>query len=74
MHKPVGRVQFELFDKNTSANYSKLNEKSYDYQLIIFMKKKVICTAVQITFQLHCSKPIRIEYFFHVYYIIYVKP
>jgi len=35
------------------------------------MKKKVICTAVKITFQLHCSKPIRIEYFFHVYYYYY---
>jgi hypothetical protein len=31
-------VQFELFEKHTSANYPKLNEKTYDYLLIIFLK------------------------------------
>jgi len=43
LHKCVfQRVsKFELFDKHTSANYSKLNEKSHDYQLIIFMKKVI---------------------------------
>jgi len=39
LHEPVGQMQFELFEIHTSANYSKLNEKSYDYQLIIFIKK-----------------------------------
>jgi hypothetical protein len=38
LHETVGRVQFELFEKHMSANYAKLNEKAYDYLLIIFMK------------------------------------
>jgi len=52
-------VQFQLFEKNTRANYSKLNEKSYDYQLVIFMKK-VTCTALLLANQNRA--------FFHEYY------
>ena len=31
----------------------------------------VICTGV--TLELHCSQPIRIEYFFHAYYYIVIN-
>ena len=40
MHEPVGRVQFVVFEKFTSAYLFQIaQEKSYDYLLIIDMKK-----------------------------------
>ncbi len=40
MHPPIGRVQFAVFEKFTSAYLSQIaREKSCDYLLIIFMKK-----------------------------------
>ena len=39
-HEPVGRMQFELFDKHTIANYFQIErEKSCDYLLIIYIPK-----------------------------------
>ena len=40
MHEPVGRVQFGVFEKLTSACLFQIaREKSCDYMLIIYMKK-----------------------------------
>ena len=40
MHEPVGRVQFGVFEKFTSAYLFQIaQEKSCDYLLIISMKK-----------------------------------
>ena len=40
MHKPLGRVQFGVFEKFTSAYLFQIaREKSCDYLLIIYMKK-----------------------------------
>ena len=40
LHKPVGRVQFVVFEKFTSADLSQIaRDKSCDYLLIIYMQK-----------------------------------
>ena len=40
LHEPVGRVQFVVFEKITSADLSQIaREKSCDYLLIIHIKK-----------------------------------
>ena len=40
LHEPVGRVQFVVFEKFTSAYLFQIaQEKSFDYLLIIYMKK-----------------------------------
>ena len=40
LHMPVGRVQFRVFEKLTSAYLFQIaQEKSCDYLLIIYMKK-----------------------------------
>ena len=40
LHKPVGRVQFVVFEKFTSADLSQIaREKSCDYLLIIHIQK-----------------------------------
>ena len=40
LHEPVGRVQFGVFEKVTSAYLFQIpHEKSCDYLLIIYMKK-----------------------------------
>ena len=40
LHEPVGRVQFVVFEKFTSADLSQIaREKSCDYLLIIYMQK-----------------------------------
>ena len=41
LHEPVGRVQFVVFEKFTSAYLFLIaREKSCDYLLIIYMKKR----------------------------------
>ena len=40
MHEPIGRAQFGVFEKFTSAYLFQIaQEKSCDYLLIIYMKK-----------------------------------
>ena len=40
LHEPVGRVQFEGFEKLTSAYFFQIaREKFFDYLLIIYMQK-----------------------------------
>lgn len=38
LHKPIGRVQFLIFEKFASAYYTKLREKLCNYFFIIYMK------------------------------------
>ena len=38
LHEPVEQVQFVVFDQFTSAYYTNLQEKSYYYLLIIYIK------------------------------------
>ena len=38
LHKPVGQVQFVVFEKFTSAYYTKLQENTYYYLLTIYRK------------------------------------
>ena len=45
LHEPVGRVQFVVFEKFTSADLSQIaREKSCDYLLIIHIQKSENCT------------------------------
>ena len=39
LHEPEGQVQFVVFEKFTSADYTKLQQKSCYYLLIMYMKK-----------------------------------
>ena len=38
LHKPVGQVQFVVFENFTSAYYAKLQENTYYYLLTIYRK------------------------------------
>ena len=48
LHKPVGRVQFVVFEKFTSADFSQIaREKSCDYLLIIRIQKFYTASGCQ---------------------------